>query len=250
MKPHIPPMAKSSTGRRSIQKGSGQADARQGARPDLAADRAGARELLNPGIEKGTAGIGLADRARAAAGQFLRPPRRFLRRAPRAQIDARASRRRRSRATCAKESPSSIPSSPRARFRRERSQPPGHRRDPHDRDEISDISDPQREKRQRPRQAAADARRHRHRAGAGAAAARGPPGIQRQSGPTSLDAAPAAAAGEIRRRPALRHQVRVRAEGRPAAGDPRTGRGRATATTARRCCSASPARARPSPWPR
>ena len=33
-------------------------------------------------------------------------------------------------------------------------------------------------------------------------------------------------------------------------GDQGPGRGRASATTARRCCSASPARARPSPWPR
>ena len=65
---------------------------------------------------------------------------------------------------------------------------------------------------------------------------------------TAVDAAPAAAAGEIRRRPAARHQVRVRAEGRPAAGDRRAGRGRQARTTAPRCCSASPARARPSPW--
>ena len=42
-----------------------------------------------------------------------------------------------------------------------------------------------------------------------------------------LDAASPAAAGEIRRRPAPRHQVRLRAEGRPAAGDQGAGRGRA-----------------------
>ena len=54
-------------------------------------------------------------------------------------------------------------------------------------------------------------------------AARGPAGIRRSR---PLDAAPAAAAGEIRRRQALRHQVRLRAEGRPAAGDQGTGRGR------------------------
>ena len=47
-----------------------------------------------------------------------------------------------------------------------------------------------------------------------------------------------------------RHQVRLRAEGRPADRDQGAGRGRASATTARRCCSASPARARPSPWRR
>ena len=65
-------------------------------------------------------------------------------------------------------------------------------------------------------------RRHRDRAGAGIAAARGPAGIRR----AAVDAASAAAAGEIRGRPSPRHQVRVRAEGRSAAGDPRSGRGR------------------------
>ncbi len=67
---------------------------------------------------------------------------------------------------------------------------------------------------------------------------------------TAVDAAPPAAAGEIRRRPAVRDRLRLRAEGRPAAGDQGTGRRRQAHTTARRCCSASPARARPSPWPR
>ena len=65
-------------------------------------------------------------------------------------------------------------------------------------------------------------RRHRHRAGAGDAAARGPPGIQR----AAVDAAPPAAPGEIRRRPAAGDQVGLRAQGRPAAGDRRPGRGR------------------------
>ena len=69
-------------------------------------------------------------------------------------------------------------------------------------------------------------------------------------GGQGVDAAPPAAAGEIRRRRAARDQVRLRAEGRPAAGDRGSGRGRAAATTARRCCSASPAPARPSPWRR
>ena len=48
----------------------------------------------------------------------------------------------------------------------------------------------------------------------------------------------------------LRHQVRIRAEGRPADRDQGTGRGHQRATTAPRCCSASPAPARPTPWPR
>ena len=46
------------------------------------------------------------------------------------------------------------------------------------------------------------------------------------TGAVALDAAPPAAPGEIRRRPAPRHQVRLRAEGRPAAGDQGAGRGR------------------------
>ena len=78
-------------------------------------------------------------------------------------------------------------------------------------------------------------------------AARGPAGIRRSR---PLDAAPAAAAGEIRRRQALRDRVRLRAEGRPAAGDHANWSKASSATTARRCCSASPAPARPSPWPR
>ena len=45
-------------------------------------------------------------------------------------------------------------------------------------------------------------------------------------------------------------QVGLRAQGRPAAGDRRPGGGRAPRRTAPRCCSASPAPARPSPWPR
>ena len=48
----------------------------------------------------------------------------------------------------------------------------------------------------------------------------------------------------------LRDRLRVRAEGRPARGDRRAGRGRQHARSATRCSSASPARARPSPWPR
>ena len=65
-------------------------------------------------------------------------------------------------------------------------------------------------------------RGRRHRPGARSAAARGPAGVPRPA----LDAAPPAASGKIRRRPAARHQVRLRAEGRPAAGDRRAGRGR------------------------
>ena len=54
----------------------------------------------------------------------------------------------------------------------------------------------------------------------------GRPEFAERDGSTRLDAAPAAAAGEIRGRRCARHQVRLRAEGRPAGGDPRPGRRR------------------------
>ena len=66
----------------------------------------------------------------------------------------------------------------------------------------------------------------------------------------NLDAAPPAAPGEIRRRRALRASspnTSRRATSRPRS--PNWSRA-STATTARRCCSASPAPARPTPWPR
>ena len=75
----------------------------------------------------------------------------------------------------------------------------------------------------RPR-AVVDGRR-RHRRVARPVAARGPPGIFRRPR-QNLDAAPPAAAGEIRRRQAPRDRLRLRAEGRPAAGDQGPGRRR------------------------
>ena len=71
------------------------------ARPDSAADRPGARGAAQSRHRPGHRRAGLADRAEAAGGQFVRPPRRFFRRAPRAQID-RGSARRRRRATAAR----------------------------------------------------------------------------------------------------------------------------------------------------
>ena len=68
--------------------------------------------------------------------------------------------------------------------------------------------------------------------------------------PADVHAAPAAAPGEERRRRRLQAGVGVRAEGRPAHRHRRAGGGRRASTSATRCCSASPARARPSPWPR
>ena len=81
-----------------FQEGPGEADARQGGAAGPAADRAGAGAAAQSRHRPGHRGDGLADRPAAAAGQFVRPPRGFLRRAPRAQVDAKGSTRRRSRA--------------------------------------------------------------------------------------------------------------------------------------------------------
>ena len=68
--------------------------------------------------------------------------------------------------------------------------------------------------------------------------------------PAAVDAAPAAAAGQVGGRATVPRRLGIRARGRPAAGDRGAGQGRRRRTSATRCCSASPARARPSPWPR
>ena len=69
------------------------------------------------------------------------------------------------------------------------------------------------------------ARRRRHRGCAGRADPRRPPRIQGRGRPgENLDAASPAPPGEIRRRRAFRHQVRIRAEGRPADRDQGSGR--------------------------
>ena len=68
--------------------------------------------------------------------------------------------------------------------------------------------------------------------------------------PADVHAAPAAAPGEVRRRHPLRDRVgvrRPRATSRPPSPSWSPA---STSTSATRCCSASPARARPSPWPR
>ena len=95
------------------------------------------------------------------------------------------------------------------------------------------------------------ARRRRHRRRAGSPDPRRPARIQGRRRPAeNLDAASAAAPGKIRRRRALRDQVRIssrRATSRPRS--PNWSRA-SSATTAPRCCSASPEPARPTPWPR
>ena len=210
-------------------------------RPDAAADRPRARGPAQSRHRPGHRGAGLADRAQAAGGQFVRPPRRFLRRPPRAQIH-RAGVRRGAAARLRRQGRRSAAARSRSGARRwvskaTRTRAPRPRR----RRAATD-----RRGRLRARELPRHHRRVRHGAGAGDAAARRPPGIRR----AAVDAAPAAAAGKIRGRPAPGDQVGLRAQGRPAAGDRRAGRGRRAATTAPRCCSASPARARPSPWPR
>ena len=90
-------------------------------------------------------------------------------------------------------------------------------------------------------------RRLGHRPGADPAAHGRQPAVQ---GRQALGAPPPAAAGEVRRRHPVHDQVRVRAGRRPAEGHRRARRRRAPARSATRCCSASPARARPSRWPR
>ena len=95
------------------------------------------------------------------------------------------------------------------------------------------------------------ARRRRHRGRAGKPDPRRPARIQGRGRPgENLDAASPAAPGKIRRRRALRDQVRIRAEGRPAAPRSRNWSRASRATTAPRCCSASPEPARRTPWPR
>ena len=95
------------------------------------------------------------------------------------------------------------------------------------------------------------ARRQGHRRRAGKPDPRRPPGIQgRRRQRQAVGAAPAAAPGEIRRRRAASSSspnTSRRATSRPRS---RNWSRASTATTARRCCSASPARARPTPWPR
>ena len=95
------------------------------------------------------------------------------------------------------------------------------------------------------------ARRRRDRGCAGRADPRRPPRIQGRRRPDqNLDAASPAAPGKIRRRRAAlssNPNTSRRATSRPRS---RIWSKASAVTTAPRCCSASPARARPTPWPR
>ena len=230
---------------------------RKAHRPDSAPTDPALERLLNPGIARGTAGMGSGTGLHAAAGQFVRAPRRPPRRTHRAQVGRqRDSTRRRSAATSAR-APArhQFRASPGAGLRRRSEQATDRR---HRRRAAGAARRDFRHLRAAPRKArdappvaaAGDARRRRLDAGAGEIAARGPPGVRLERRHRGMDAAPAAAAGEIRRRRQVRAEIRVAAQGRPAGARSRIWSKAPGATTAPRCCSASPARARPSPWPR
>ena len=263
---HIAVMAKSHKPPRDPAKHSKSDPARptraKAARPEAPRAEPALDRLLNPGIERGTAGMG--------SGTGLQPP-------PDNSFDRRAdfSAAHRARKSTPKDvNRASASAADRLRaagtravagarhqrrtaqgagLRRRsveaadrRSQSEAHRRRPSTKFPTS----PSRGARSAdapPHAAAGHARRHRHDAIAGAAAARGPRRVRHRAG---LDAAPAAAAGEIRRRQAVRASSPTssrRATSRPRS---RSWSRASSAPTAPRCCSASPARARPSPWRR
>ena len=212
------------------------------ATPDALAD------LLNPAINKGTAGLGSGTETglAAAAGQFVRPARRFFRRPQGAQVDAQISEESDSRSAAARlsrarRSPGSI-----RQLAKELGlgddEPPAPpmptKDDPKYRLPRADLPQPGSGLSSMGVAATAQSLED--------IAARGPPGIRRHT----VDAAPPAAPGKIRRRQAARD--RNPSSSRRATSPRRSANwSRASsATTARRCCSASPARARPSPWPR
>ena len=170
-------------------------------------------KLLNPGIAQGTAGVGSQTGLQASRRrQFVRPPRRLRRRAQGARTRRRRASARRRRPAMSRRrrsgrwirtspEPSGIEDEDRAR-----QQPPGSPRTRRgagtDRARGGHPSKDRRSQSRPP-----PARHHREPGSARPAAARGPAGIRR----AAVDAAPAAAAGEIRRRPPARHQVRLRA---------------------------------------
>ena len=211
-----------------------------------AADRAGAGGIAQSRDQPRRCRNGLGHRPAAAAGQFLGPPRRRRgRRASRAGLDARDRARMSPSAT-----QRGLDEAPQANYGTSATIPT---LDP---ELARQFGLPTAEDDDEPTGAAAaqqdgSARRQGDRRRAGKSDPRGPPGVPQGRRPAEgVDAAPAAAPGKVRRRRALRDQVRVRS--RRATSRPRSPNwSRAsTATTARRCCSASPARARPTPWPR
>ena len=246
--PHIRAMAKSPD-KPKKPKDPARPTRAKAARPDAPATPDALADLLNPGINKGTAGLG--------SGTGLQPPPdNSWDRAPdfSAAHKARKSARRRASGGAAERlhrlagdrARSGAGAGTGAR-RRRAARPP--RNPPSEAERIAPEAirntacrAPTCRSRAR---AVVDGRR-RHRRGAGKSAARGPAGIQR----AAVDAAPAAAPGKIRRR----HSA---SRSSPSSSRRATSRRRSrnwskasSATTARKFCWASPARARPSPWPR
>ena len=246
--------------------GSCQADARQGGARALAADRAGAGEAAQSGHREGHRRRRLADRpstpAAAAARQFVRPARRFRRRPQGARLDAAGVRaRRRRRATSRRRRSGELdPDLARALGIEDEDASSGC-------SEASATPAPVTLPRQAGRRTArvrggtcraargASGRRrrtrlpHRHHRQPGVArpaAARGAAGVRR----APVGAAPAAAAGEIRGRLPARSSSRISSRRATSRRRSPSWSRASRATTAPRCCSASPARARPSRWPR
>ena len=206
-----------------------------------------------PAIGQGTRRPRLADRAAAAAGQFVRPPRRFRQCASGAQVDARGFGEAAAAGLYrqdAKGSPGELdPELAKALgYRRQRSDRPltgdARRRR---RDSATNFQ-PQREQRHRPMPQPMTLRQRGEPAIARTFAARRPRRIPRSQ--PDLDAAPAAAAGQIRRRPHASSSSPISTPRATSRRRSPTWSKACGATTAPRCCSASPAPARPSPWPR
>ena len=109
--------------------------------------------------------------------------------------------------------------------------------------------EPGRRARHRPGRRRADDqfRRHRNRVGAVGADRERQPAAQERP---AVDAAPAGASGEVRRRHRHRHEVAISSRPATSRRRSRIWSRASPRPTARRCCSASPAPARPSPWPR
>ena len=278
-------MAKSP--RKSRKKDPAQPTRAKAARPDAAATPDALADLLNPAINKGTAGIGLRHRQKLG----LTPPpdnswerrqdfsaahtarksaqnRRFrrgaaarLQRPRRSPGSIRRWRKNSGSATttanslprCGERSPAKTGGVRRAigedplpdALRASTSPPSGERKkDAAGRGDAEIPPAPRRSA-----DAAGRLRRHRQPAVARQVAARGPRRNSRQPATAwtpHRPPRPEKSEGGA----ALRHQVRIRAEGRPAAARSTNWSRASSATTAPRCCSASPARARPSPWPR
>ena len=203
-------------------------------RPELAPIEPALARTAQSRHRPGHRRAGLADRPAAAARQFVRPPRGFLRRAPRAQIDAEGF----------EEAPQSGYAAKGGRRRRRApiaklAQALGFEGD----DE------------------AADAKTATRTASAASAAVTGVTGHRAGAGDRCCARAGRNSASGRGRRTARRGRRNPRAasasSSSPTSSPRATSRRRSAswsrasaATTAPRCCSASPARARPSPWRR